>query len=243
MVHPNETVQYVYMTFLYPHVNCAFPYPLGHPKIIYTDFQEPQNYFGIIRAVVYPPLGLFFPVLPHRTAAGKLVFVFCCTCAKLNFQDGACTHNDNTRALTRVWVTPEFNKALEMGYQLCNVTEVWHFDRQNSDDTFLKGKQEASGYPPEATDQESREKYIRDYKTNHGIWLDADKIKPTPAKRQVSELCLNSFWGKFAQRSNLNQTTLISDPEEFVSYMFSEKYKIKYFSFPNDTTAPIQWTA
>lgn len=49
--------------------------------------------------------------------------------------------------------------------------------------TVLKGKQEASGYPPEAMDQESREKYIRDYQLNQGILLEDDKIKSNPAKK------------------------------------------------------------
>lgn len=52
--------------------------------------------------------------------------------------------------------------------------------------TFLKDKQEDSGYPSKATEQESREKYIRDYQVNQGIRLDVNKIKVNPAKRQVS---------------------------------------------------------
>ena len=65
---------------------------------------------------------------------------------------------------------------------------------------ILKGKQEVSSYPLEATDQAYREKYIRDYRIHQGVQLDANKIKVNPAKRQVAKLCLNSFWGKFAQR-------------------------------------------
>lgn len=72
--------------------------------------------------------------------------------------------------------------------------------------------------------------------------LDASKIHPNPAKRQVSKLCLNTFWGKFAQRSNQTQTKLITDPEEFFNFMFSGKYKVKYFSFVNDKTALLQWS-
>ena len=60
-------------------------------------------------------------------------------------------HDDEARALTGVWVMVEFNKALEVGYRVGEITEVWHFD-QSSDSvfvgyiqTFLKGKQEASG--------------------------------------------------------------------------------------------------
>ncbi|KAL7377691.1 hypothetical protein ABVT39_003179 [Epinephelus coioides] len=68
--------------------------------------------------------------------------------------------------------------------------------------TFLKGKQEASGNPAEASDPESREKYVADYRANQGILLDVDKIQPNPAKRQVAKLCLNSLWGKFAQRNH-----------------------------------------
>ncbi|XP_051801647.1 uncharacterized protein LOC127533173 [Acanthochromis polyacanthus] len=55
----NESVEYADVTSLYPYVNCSFPYPLGHPKIIHTAFNNPQSYFGFIRAVVYPPRGLF----------------------------------------------------------------------------------------------------------------------------------------------------------------------------------------
>ncbi|KAF0022279.1 hypothetical protein F2P81_025455 [Scophthalmus maximus] len=44
-----------------------------HPEIIYTDFKELQRHFGIIKAVVYPPRGLFFPILPNRTAADNCV--------------------------------------------------------------------------------------------------------------------------------------------------------------------------
>ncbi|XP_078030208.1 uncharacterized protein LOC144458258 [Epinephelus lanceolatus] len=247
MAAPNETVRYVDVTSLYPYVNCVFPYLLGHPEIVYRDFKEPQNYFGLIRAVVYPPRGLFFPMFPYKTATSKLVFTLCRTCDELNFQAGSCTDDYEARALMGVWVTPEFNKALESGYRLGEITEVWHFDRRSDDifveytHTFLKGKQEASGYPAEASERESREKYIADYRANQSILLDADKIQPNTAKRQVAKLCLNSLWGKFARRSNLNQTVLVREPEEFFSYMFSEKHKVKYFFFLNETTALIQW--
>ncbi|TKS65331.1 hypothetical protein D9C73_028582 [Collichthys lucidus] len=219
----------------------------GHPTIIHKDFDHPQNYFGFIKATIHPPRGLLFPVLPYKTSRGKLVFTLCRSCAEINNQTGPCRHDERARALTGVWVSVEVNKALEVGYRVGKIIEVWHFDRRSDSifvgymHTFLKGKQEASGYPPEATDQESREKYIRDYELHQGVRLDADKIEVNPAKRQVAKLCLNSFWGKFAQRSNLPQTTLVSDPEDFLRFMFSGQYNVKYFNFLNDKTAMIQW--
>lgn len=62
-------VLYVDVTSLYPYVNSAFPYPLGHLEIIHRDFEDVRNYFGLIRAVVLPPRGLYFPLLPYKTTA------------------------------------------------------------------------------------------------------------------------------------------------------------------------------
>ncbi|KAM9741015.1 uncharacterized protein ACNS7B_012259 isoform 1-T1 [Menidia menidia] len=242
-----ESIYYVDFTSLYPYVNCSFPYPLGHPKIIYKDFDDPRNYYGFIRATVYPPRGLYFPVLPYKTPAGKLVFTLCRACADINNQEGSCSHSDQERALTGVWVSVEFKKALDLGYALAEITEVWHFEKQSGTifkgyiHTFLKGKQEASGYPADAWDEESRLKYVEDYRVNQGIRLDPDKIEVNPAKRQVAKLCLNSFWGKFAQRSDLAQTTIVSQPDEFFNFLFSGKYTITYFHFLNDEMCMIQW--
>lgn len=38
------------------------------PEIIYKDFEAPENNFGLIRAVVVPPRGLYIPLLPHKTS-------------------------------------------------------------------------------------------------------------------------------------------------------------------------------
>lgn len=115
MQGPGESVHNVDFTPLYPYVNCSREYPLGHPEIIHSDFKEPTEYFGFIKARVHLPRGLYFPVLPYKTAQGKLVFTLCCTCAEDNIQQSSRSHDEKCRALTGVWVTEEFNKALESG--------------------------------------------------------------------------------------------------------------------------------
>lgn len=67
--------------------------------------------------------------------------------------------------------------------------------------------------PSEAVDQESRKKYIRDYRVHQGIQLYADKIEMNPAKRQVSQQLAQSL-------HNLLHTTLVSDSEQFFYFMF-----------------------
>ncbi|CAF1118831.1 unnamed protein product [Brachionus calyciflorus] len=41
---------------------------------------------------------------------------------------------------------------------------------------FLKGKQEADGYPENVKTEEEKEKYIKDYYDREGVQLDADKM-------------------------------------------------------------------
>lgn len=62
-----------------------------------------------------------------------------------------------------------------------------------------------------------------------------------PVKRQVAKLCLNSLWGKFAQRDNLLQTSVVSEPEKFFSYLFSGKYEVEYFNVLDNKIALIRW--
>ena len=74
------------------------------------------------------------------------MFTLCRTCAEIDHQSGSCTHDDDARALTGVWVTEELNKALELGYRMGKIKEVWQFEERSNMvfvdyiDTFLKGK-------------------------------------------------------------------------------------------------------
>ena len=63
--------------------------------------------------------------------------------------------------------------------------------------TFLKLKQEASGYPPHIKTEEEKDKYIQEYLDHEGIQLDKQSIVKNAGLRSLSKLALNSFYGKF----------------------------------------------
>lgn len=88
-------------------------------------------------------------------------------------------------------------------------------------------------------------KYLDEYERHQGIRLDPEKIMVHHAKRQVSKLCLNSFRGKFAQRTNQVQTHLVRTPEQFFNYAFSGQYDLRHVSFlpvrNGGDVALIQW--
>ncbi|KAM4014972.1 uncharacterized protein ACNLHF_001687 [Anomaloglossus baeobatrachus] len=240
-----ETLHYYDFTSLYPFVNKTKTYPVGHPHIIYENFGFIKKYFGIAKVKVYPPRDLFFPVLPVKLNK-KLMFILCHTCA-VNSQTGVCGHTDEERSLTGTWCTIELEMAIEKGYRIAHIYEIWHFP-ETSDDLFapyiklhLRDKQEASGYPSWCTDDAKKQQYIDSFLEREGVQLRPENIGVNPAKRQISKLFLNSLWGKFAQRSNLPCTSIVSDPDELFQRVFLPYYDISMVHFIDDETATINW--
>ncbi|XP_041920140.1 uncharacterized protein LOC121684226 [Alosa sapidissima] len=175
------------------------------------------------------------------------MFPLCRTCAVEENQTSPCEHSDDERSISGCWVSLELMKAIEKGYIVTKVDEVWHFS-QRSDTlfsdyvkTFLQYKQEASGYPAHAVTDEAKEAYIEDYYEKEGIRLDPDKICLNPAVRQINKLLLNSLWGRFSMRENLPTTEMVKDPEQFARYIFGCEYDVTHFSFVSDDVALVQW--
>ena len=102
--------------------------------------------------------------------------------------------------MTGTWSTIEVDKAIELGYKLLSVEEVWHFDKK-SDKPFTefiyalyKGKLEASGYPRNVKTEQDKERYIEEIKRKEGIQLDKVNINYNAGMRQMCKILLNSFW-------------------------------------------------
>lgn len=64
----------------------------------------------------------------------KLLFTVCCTCAKDNNQESSCNHD---RASSGVCVAVALNKALELGYKVGKIIEVWQL-KERGDSIFVK---------------------------------------------------------------------------------------------------------
>ena len=166
-------------------------------------------YFGVMKVTVLPPTDLLHPVLPLK-CNGKLKFPLCYTCACNETQE-MCQCLDSERMFTHTYCTPELEVALNMGYILIQIHEVLHWPETEMYDpvtkqgglftqyinTFLKLKQEASGYPPHIKTEQEKDKYIQEYLDHEGILLDKESIVKNAGLRSLSKLALNSFYGKF----------------------------------------------
>jgi len=136
------------------------------------------------------------------------------------------------RALTGTWVIDEVGIAVQKGYEIVEIIEVYEYAITQYDpqavegglfveytDTFLKLKTEASGYPDWVRSPEDEDRYIANFFASEGIRLDKEAIRPNAAKRGLAKLCLNSMWSKLTERNNRTKSKMISDPQELYRFL------------------------
>ena len=159
-----------------------------------------------------------------------------------------CPHSPQERQLTGTWCTIEVQKALDMGYEMVKLHEVWHFEETSSDlfknyvNTWLKIKQEASGWPVHVgNDEIKRQKYLADYNEHEGIQLEYHKVNHNPGLRALAKMMLNSFWGKFGQRLNKTQVRQFSDPVEFHRHLETDAFEVQQVSVVNEDIVEVQY--
>ena len=92
--------------------------------------------------------------------------------------------------------------------------------------TWLKIKEEASGFPSRCTTLEERCRYVQEYLDHKGVELDIDSIAVNKGRRTVPKLMLNSMSGKFGQRLDKTHTGEFTDPRSLHSFLASGRYKV-----------------
>ena len=240
---PGEKIFYVDVTSLYPWVNKTCPYPLGHPEIIFNpSLEEFDDYFGLAKVSILPPYELFHPVLPVRIGE-KLTFPLCGECVKaeqkkpLLQRSRVCHHSREERVLLGTWCTPEIHKAIDMGYELVDIHEVWDFEKSEGGlfaeyvDAWLKIKTEASGWPTGCETEEEKEDFLARFEEREGIPLEKENVKPNPGLKATAKLMLNSFWGKFGQRENLPQVQQCTNPDQLYKLLDDDTLEVQNIRF------------
>ena len=202
-----EEIRYCDITSLYPWVNKNATYPIGHPQIITQPRdQSITSYFGLATVDILPPTNLYHPVLPVRCNQ-KLTFPLCGKCVEeeqkkpLLQRRYYCNHSDDERILRGTWCTPEIEKAMEKGYVIKHIHEVWHFPESQRKtglfaeyvDKWLRLKQESAGWPSWCETLEQKREYILDYEQKEGIRLDVANIAKNPGRKATAKLMLNRY--------------------------------------------------
>ena len=252
VLHYEGVADYVDFTSLYPYIQKYGIFPIGHPTIITENFDACiENYFGLVFCRILPPRNLYHPVLPYH-ANGKLLFPLCALCARLSEQQ-KCEHDESERCLEGTWVSLEIKTALNNGYQIKKVFEIWHWTETEQYNPItksgglftsyvncmLKIKQEASGFPSWVQSEEAKDRYVVDYYDKEGIQLDKTNIKPNSGLKALSKLLLNSQWGRYAMQTLKTVCKFVSTYQDLIEYFNNNQYEVKNFFFPNEDTAMI----
>jgi hypothetical protein len=243
---PGEKIHHLDISSLYPTVNKKDPYPLYHPEIITSNFRDVKEYFGFVKCKVLCPDQDHFPILPMKIE-GKLVFPLCHKCAVQKTQT-FCTHNDRQRAFEGTWCTPELHLAVEQGYKIIEIYEVWHWAKTKTGmfadyiNKFLKEKMEASDWPTWCKSEEDKEKYVKQVFEAEGIKLDPARVENNPGRRAVAKLMLNSFWGKYGMRDSFHQTEFVYEPKKFFELVFSKNKIIHDMQIVSEECAMVTYS-
>ena len=142
-----------------------------------------------------------------------------------------------------------------MGYKILQVHEVLHWQKSEVYDpvnkegglftgyinTFLKLKQQSSGFPGHVKTNEEKDLYIEKYYDHEGIHLEKKLIQKNPGLRSLSKLALNSFYGKFGQRTNLKKTKFITDIESLYHIFTDPSKVITDFHIMNDDIIELEY--
>ena len=120
---------------------------------------------------------------------------------------------------------------------MVKVHEVWNFERGEGGlfadyvDAWLKIKTEASGWPVNCETEEEKQDCIERFEAREGIRLEYENVKPNPGLKAMAKLMLNSFWGKFGERTNKSKTEQCTSPQELYNITEDDTKQVQDIRF------------
>ena len=119
-------------------------------------------------------------------------------------------------------------KALEKGYKIVKIYDVWHFMQSSTDlwkgyiRKFLKIKLETSEFI--CSEEEYRQKARK-------FGIELGELKRNPGMRFIAKICLNSSWGKFGQNPKVKHSEYIDSIRDFYRVILNDKIEQISLSF------------
>ena len=206
-----------------------------------------------MKCTIVPAERLYHPVLPFR-ANQKVMFGLCRTCV-LTSNTGECHLNtDEEMALTGTRVIDEVRLAVQKGYRILEIHEMYEYnvtryDHETLDDglfvgyidNFIKLKAEASGCPAWVRTPSDEELYLDSFWKSEGIRLDREAIKPNIVKRALAKLCHNSMSGKLTERNDRTRNKIITEPHELYRFLATLGLEVTNLVFASDDVVWLSW--
>lgn len=250
-----EKIRYIDYTSLYPYIQKYGKFPVGHPNVITENFDySVDKYFGIMKIKILPPRNLIIPALPTRIN-GKLIFTSCKSCSIQKLKQ--CDHeNEDERAIEGTYVSLEVYTAVNMGYKILKIYEVWDYPERSQHDSVnksgglftdyqnnaMKKKVESSGWPEKVNTESEKKAYIDEFYAVEGIKLEEKNIIKNGGRRQIAKLMANNQWGYLGMNTNKPQFKIINHLDEWLDIINDDKVLVNNISFVNDNLMYVYFT-
>jgi len=126
-----ETVHYCDIMSIYTYICKYFKFLMGHPIIhvgdTCADIEDCLKMEGLIKCKIVPSTNIYHPVLPYRYDK-KLLFCLCRTCVQEHNATSECQHRSEAeRCLEGTWVIDEVRLAVDKGYKILEILEVYDY--------------------------------------------------------------------------------------------------------------------
>lgn len=235
-----DSIQYHDVTSMYPAVCASKMMPIGNPTIFFGEScdrsrlhpQHRDRYFGYIRCRVEPHPDCLLGLLPEHKE-NKLIF--------------------DVKPKIGVWFSEEIYLAMQNGYRVTHLFEVFHFDANNRSDTYFRGymsffmriKQESEGWKKAGAScdhpspEEQQQVIERLYVENNKLVarMRPECVAKNEVRRALAKLNLNCLWGKFGQNDEeRTKHTIISSYDKWVKEVHGnvmvDRESIRYRQMP-----------
>jgi hypothetical protein len=238
--------------------------PIGQPiQLIDVPIQYPFDKLGVVKCRILPPADLYTPLLGYSSPSivypgtTETLYGLCKSCMDSRNWE-SCPHSFEERSFIGTWTCSEIKYALTLGYQVLTIFEVWEY-QQKSNQLFRNfivpfmiakicckrsGLVQDNQFTPQG---EIIKNYVSDIT---GQVLTPEQFKDSPSERTIAKLIMNSFYGKWGQRSSFPETQafeendpkslkkckrLMTDPDVHVDFghviQLSEDRKIIYLEY------------
>ena len=141
---------------------------------------------------------MLIPILPVKhCSTGRLVFPLCGKCSLVANNSDKCKHRGEERAFHGCWTTAELLRAVQIGYTVVKIKQIWHFDSKSN--TIFRDymrtwgglKFASSGWPEWCKSDQEKEQFLLDLERTSGIKLSVEEIVKNIPKRTLTKHFLN----------------------------------------------------
>ena len=221
----SHKIFYFDVVSLYPTVNALDVYAVGFSKYVDITVDDiiSGKFFGLAKVDITPPKNLYVPVLPDNSN-GKLLF-----------------HLDNMTEKT--FTSIELQYALKLGYKITNIHSALEYKKyqglmKDYVENFLKIKIENNKhYTPEECERIN----TSHRKLGFNFEIKSENTCSNPGMKQLAKICLNSLWGKFAQRPVLDSYEYINNKIKLLRQLLDEKVKTNSWHIINENCVELRY--